>query len=52
MSGKTITATAVISAKDSTGSTFDKLAAKFRGVEKAGKALESIKARIYGRHVQ
>ncbi|MBR0907023.1 hypothetical protein [Bradyrhizobium liaoningense] len=40
---KTITATAVISAKDSTGSVLDKIASKFRGLEKNAKALEGIK---------
>ncbi|WP_157088059.1 hypothetical protein [Bradyrhizobium jicamae] len=39
MSGKTITATARIEAKDATGSVFDKLAAKFRGLEKERKSL-------------
>ncbi|WP_028346062.1 hypothetical protein [Bradyrhizobium murdochi] len=43
MSAKTIEARAVISAKDSTGSTLDKIAAKFRGVEKNARALEGIR---------
>ena len=40
---KVITAEARITASDKTGSTFDKLAAKFRGLEKSAKAMESIK---------
>ncbi|MDA9465337.1 hypothetical protein [Bradyrhizobium sp. CCBAU 53415] len=40
---KVITATAVISAKDSTGNTFDKLASKFKSVEKTAKALEGVR---------
>ena len=43
MSGKTITATAVISAKDSTGNVFDKIAQKFRGIEKTAKSMEAIR---------
>ncbi|MCK1753808.1 hypothetical protein IVA78_00855 [Bradyrhizobium sp. 137] len=40
---KTITATAVIQASDKTGSTLDKIASKFKSVEKNAKALEGIK---------
>src|SRR5258707_1220256 len=43
MAGKTITATAVISAADKTGSVFDKIAAKIKGVEKSAKAFEGMK---------
>ncbi|MGY3619371.1 hypothetical protein [Bradyrhizobium sp. USDA 10063] len=39
-----IEAEARISARDATGSTFDKIAAKFKGQEKNAKALEHIKA--------
>ncbi|SFO25875.1 hypothetical protein SAMN05216330_102439 [Bradyrhizobium sp. Ghvi] len=41
---KIIEAKAVISAKDNTGNVFDKIAAKFKGIEKNAKALDSIKA--------
>jgi hypothetical protein len=40
---KTIEARAVISAQDKTGSVFDRLAQKFRGVEKEARALSGIK---------
>ena len=40
---KIIEAKAVISAQDSTGNVFDRLAAKIRGVEKAAKSFEGIK---------
>lgn len=40
---RTITAEAKITAKDATGNVFDKLAAKFKGIEKNAKALEGIK---------
>lgn len=40
---KTITATAVISAKDATGATFDKIAQKMKGIEKVAKGFEGIK---------
>jgi hypothetical protein len=41
---KIIEAKAVISAADKTGSVFDKIAAKFKGIEKNAKALEGISA--------
>ncbi|MGY3690834.1 hypothetical protein ACVIGA_000914 [Bradyrhizobium sp. USDA 3240] len=41
---KIIEARAVISATDKTGSVFDKIAAKFKGVESSAKAFEGIKA--------
>ena len=41
---RTIEARAIISASDKTGNVFDKIAAKFKGVEKSAKAIESIKA--------
>lgn len=40
---KIIEAEARISARDATGATLDKLAAKFRGVEKTAKALEGVR---------
>jgi hypothetical protein len=44
VSGRTISATAVISAADKTGNVLDKIASKFKGLEKNAKALEGIKA--------
>jgi hypothetical protein len=41
---KIIEAKAVISAADKTGAVFDKIAAKFKGIEKNAKALEGIRA--------
>ena len=41
---KVITAEARISAKDSTGNVLDRIASKFKGLEKNAKALEGIKA--------
>ncbi|RXG92285.1 hypothetical protein [Bradyrhizobium vignae] len=41
---KIIEAKAVISAVDKTGAVLDQIAKKFKGVEKAGKALENVKA--------
>jgi hypothetical protein len=41
---KIIEARAVISAADKTGNVFDAIAKKFKGIEKAGKSLEGIKA--------
>jgi len=42
MAGKTIEARAVISASDQTGGVFDKIAAKFKNVERAAKAIDKI----------
>jgi len=44
MAGKVITAEARITASDKTGSVFDKIAAKIKGVEKTAKALQGVKA--------
>src|SRR5437899_1511165 len=41
--GKIIEAKAVISAQDNTGNTFDRIAQKLKGIEKAAKAFEGIK---------
>ncbi|MGY3117889.1 hypothetical protein ACVWXQ_001826 [Bradyrhizobium sp. S3.14.4] len=41
---KVISAEARITASDATGNVFDKLASKFKGVEKAAKAMEGVKA--------
>jgi hypothetical protein len=40
--GKTITATAVISASDATGNVFDRIAQKIKGVEKAAKSFGNL----------
>ncbi|MDR3401948.1 MAG: hypothetical protein P4L99_05550, partial [Chthoniobacter sp.] len=45
---KTIDAKAVITAADKTGNTFDKIAAKLKGVEKTAEALGKVKAPTFG----
>lgn len=46
---KIIEAKAVISAQDKTGAVFDKLAKKFEGIAKTGKAFENIKPPVFGK---